>query len=186
MLLKTQAPARVLLADPGWKPDDKLPGDKRGAQKNYKVMPTVDIMRMPLPAFEQNAILFLWRLSSMPQDALDVVRAWSFVPKSEIVWEKLTKEGKPWFGMGRYVRASHETCIIATRGWFKVQDRAIRSRFSAKVPVDDAGEYIHSAKPDEFYDIIEKLSPGPYVELFARRFRPGWTSFGNQLPGVAP
>jgi N6-adenosine-specific RNA methylase IME4 len=187
MLLRTQAPARVLLVDPPWSFSDQLPGDGRGAAKNYRVLSVEQIMRFPLPAFEPDAILFLWRVASMPQEALDVVRCWGFRVKSEIIWQKLTKTGKPWIGMGHYVRSSHESCLVATRGRFKVADRSVRSRFEARVPVDDKGEYIHSAKPPEMYEIVEKLSGrGPYVELFSRGFRPGWTSFGDQLPGMKP
>lgn len=187
MILRTQAPARVLLADCPWRFSDNLPGDGRGAAKNYRTLSVEQLMRFPLPAFEQDAILFLWRVAAMPQEALDVARCWGFKVKSEIIWAKLTKTGKPWIGMGHYVRNSHETCLVATRGKFKVADRSVRDRFEAKVPVDDKGEYIHSAKPLEFYEIVEKLSGrGPYVELFSRGFRPGWISFGDQLPQKAP
>lgn len=176
-------PVRVILADPGWQLADKLPGKHRGAAKNYRVLPLHEIMRFPLPTLDRDAILFLWRLSSMPQEALDVVRAWGFAPKSEIIWEKLTKTGKPWMGMGRYVRAAHETCLIATRGRFKVDSRSIRSRFSAKVPCDLDGRYTHSAKPAQFYAIVEELAKrGPYCELFARQRRGGWLSYGDELP----
>ncbi len=77
--------------------------------------------------------------------------------------------------MGHYVRASHETCIVARKGKAKVANRSILSTFSAI-----AGE--HSEKPEAFYrDIVERLTPGPYVELFARRHRDGWTCLGNEL-----
>jgi N6-adenosine-specific RNA methylase IME4 len=187
MILKTAAPARVLLADPPWKFGDALPGPSRGAGKNYKTLSVEEIMRFPLPEFEEAAVLFLWRSAALQEEALRVCRAWSFAPKSEVIWQKLTKDGKPWFGMGHYVRSSHEACLVATRGRFKVEDRSVRSRFEARVPVDDKGEYIHSAKPPEMYEIVEKLAGrGPYVELFSRGFRPGWTSFGDQLPGMKP
>ena len=113
-------------------------------------------------------------MSSQVEEAYRVVRAWGFVPKSEIVWEKLTSSGKPWFGMGRYVRASHETCIVAVRGRVQPLVRNIRSRFSAP-----GGR--HSEKPEVFYDLVERLAPGPYVELFARRQRPGWTCLGDEI-----
>ena len=82
------APYVCITADPPWKMGDKLPGKKRGAAKNYRVLTVSEIMRFPLPPIADDAILFLWRLSAMPQEALDVVKAWGFVPKSEIVWEK--------------------------------------------------------------------------------------------------
>jgi N6-adenosine-specific RNA methylase IME4 len=166
---------RVVLADPAWLFGDKLPGKGRGASKHYGCMPTRDICRMPLPPTDDVALLALWRVSSMQRDALDVIDAWGFTLKTELVWVKTTKLGKRHFGMGRTLRAEHETCLIATRGRFKPKVRNIRTTFTA--PVQE-----HSRKPDEIYAILEALSDGPYVELFARRRREGWTSIGNELP----
>jgi N6-adenosine-specific RNA methylase IME4 len=174
----TTEPARVLLADPAWRFNDRLPGPSRGAAKNYEVMTVADICAFPLPSIATHAWLFLWRVSSQVEEAYQVVRAWGFTPKSEIVWEKVTVGGKPHFGMGRYVRASHETCIVAVRGRVQPADRAVRSRFTAPVRG-------HSEKPEAFYALVERLSPGPYVELFGRRRRPGWTVLGNQVPAEA-
>lgn len=176
-------PHGILTADPPWPFKDKLPGAKRGARKNYKLLSIDDICRFPLPPLKDDAILFMWRVSAMVPEAYEVVKAWGFRFKSEIVWQKLTKTGKPWFGMGRIVRASHETCLVAVRGKPKIKSLSIRSVFSAKVPVDEQGKYIHSAKPEEFYRlIVEKLHAGPYAELFARRHRDGWSCFGDELP----
>lgn len=182
---------RVVVADPPWKFGDTLPGDKRGAAKHYDVMDADAIARLRIPDVADDAHLFLWRVASMQREALDVVAAWGFDVKSEIVWLKRTKTGKRWFGMGRHVRAEHEVCLICTRGrGAGVRDRSQRSTFTTELYLDDdgggsfeavAGE--HSRKPDEFYAIVEALVPGPYVELFARRPRPGWQSIGNQLPG---
>lgn len=174
---------RVLTADCPWKFGDKLPGKKRGAEKNYRCMTVEEICAFEIPEMADDSYLFLWRVSSMVEEAYRVVRAWGFAPKSEIVWQKLTKKGKRWMGMGRHVRASHETCIIAVRGRPKRLSAAIRSRFAAKVPVGPDGKYVHSAKPEAFYDIVERLAPGPFVELFARRQRPNWTCFGDQITG---
>lgn len=175
------APTRLLLADPPWKFGDSLPGKTRGAGKQYKCMDANEIRAFPLPPIADDALLLLWRVASMPQEALDVCKDWGFIPKSEIIWEKLTKTGKPWFGMGRYVRAAHETCIVATRGRFKPASHSVRSRFSCAVPTDEHNKYIHSAKPLEFYEIAEQLAGGPGVELFARRKAYGWIQYGDQL-----
>src|SRR5688500_14613398 len=107
---------RVLVADPPWSFGDKLPGAGRGAEKHYDVLSVDDICAFAVPPTEPDALLFLWRVSSQQEEALRVVRAWGFKPHSEIVWDKLTVGGKPFFGMGRIVRGSHETCIIATKG----------------------------------------------------------------------
>lgn len=165
----------VIVADPPWRFGDPLPGKKRGAAKHYSTLSTAEIMRFPLPEMTRDAALFLWRVSAMQQEALDVIRAWGFEQKSEIVWRKMKPSGRVHFGMGRTVRASHETCLIATRGRPTVLSRRERSVFDAVV-----GE--HSAKPDEFYEIVERMFSGPYVELFARRHRAGWECFGDQLP----
>ena len=171
----------VLLADPPWKFGDGLPGKSRGAAKNYSVLTVQEIMRFPLPRFTESAILFLWRVSSMQAEALKVVDAWGFTVKSEIVWGKFRASGKPWFGMGRYVRAAHETCLVCTRGRYKVASRSVPSRFSARVPLAPDGSHLHSGKPPEFYEIVERLThPGEAkMELFARKARPGWVSFGE-------
>jgi len=172
----SRKPYGVLCADPPWMFGDKLPGPKRGAQKHYDVMSVEDICRFELPPLADDAYLFLWRVSAMVEEAYQVCRAWGFEPKSEIVWRKLSSTGKKeHFGMGWHVRAAHETCILAVRGKPKPLVRNIRSTFEA------AASRQHSAKPEIFYtDIVEKLSDGPYVELFARGQRPGWTCLGKE------
>lgn len=172
-------PARVLAADPPWKFGDQLPGPGRGADKHYPTMTVEEIKAFPLPVMQADALLFLWRVSAMVEEAYAVVRAWGFVPKSEIVWVKRTESGKRHFGMGHYVRAEHESCIIATRGSAKVEDRGVRSTFEAPI-----GR--HSAKPDRFYEIVQQLSFGPHVELFARTTRPGWRQYGHEMPEAHP
>jgi N6-adenosine-specific RNA methylase IME4 len=132
-----------------------------------------ELCRFRLPPLAPNCFLFLWRVSALVDDAYAVCRSWGFVPKTEIVWEKLTPKGNPWFGMGRYVRASHETAILAVRGKPEPLARNIRSRFSAP-----AGR--HSEKPEAFFDLVEAIAAGPYLELFARRQRAGWTCLGDQ------
>lgn len=170
--------ASVLVADPPWKFGDALPGPGRGAAKHYDVMDIDALCRFELPDLAADAVLFMWRVAAMQEEALRLVRAWGFTLKSELVWLKTTKNGKRWFGMGRYVRAEHETCLIATRGRPVIKSRSVRSTFAA-----EAGR--HSAKPERFFEIVEQLCDGPYVELFARRHRPGWTCLGNELTKAA-
>ncbi len=204
---------KVLVADVPWKFGDRLPGKGRGAEKHYPCMSTSELMRFPLPEMAADSMLVFWKVAAMPQDALDIVRAWGFTPKAEIVWVKTTgrvdlvsiktlqklfawlpgDKSRGWakavirsidalaaavhlaFGMGRYVRNCHEVAIVCTRGRFKVKSRSIRSVFFAP-----RGR--HSAKPDAFYELVEALADGPYVELFARRERAGWTTLGNEIP----
>jgi N6-adenosine-specific RNA methylase IME4 len=119
----------------------------------------------------------------MVEEAYAVARAWGFVPKSEIVWVKTSGSEaynelgalKLHFGMGRYVRASHESCVVAVKGNPARKSASVRSVFHAPV-----GR--HSAKPERFYDIVEELAFGPYCELFGRTRRAGWTQHGDELP----
>lgn len=168
-------PIRVLCADPAWSFGDKLPGKSRGAERNYRVMTVDEVCAFPLPPLADDALLFLWRVSSQVEEAYRVVRAWGFVPKTEIVWRKQTSKGNRHFGMGRIVRAEHETCVVAKRGRPAILSKSVRSVFDAPV-----GE--HSEKPESFYtDVVEQLSAGPYAELFARRRRPGWDCYGLEV-----
>lgn len=170
-----EEPALALVADPPWKFGDKLPGPGRGAEKHYRCMPVEEIEAFPVPEMLPDSVLFLWRVSSMVEEALRVARAWGFVPKAEVVWVKTTTLGRVRMGMGRYVRNAHEACIVATRGRFKPSDRGVLS-------VVHAPRGRHSAKPDAFYAMVERLAAGgPLVELFARTPRPGWRQHGDQL-----
>lgn len=165
---------RVLVADPPWRFEDQLADTTRGAATQYKTMSVDEIMSFKLPPMYEESTLFMWRVASMQREALDVIEAWDFEVKAEIVWKKLTKHGKRFFGMGRQVRMEHEVCLIATSGRPPTLDKAIRSTFEAPV-----GR--HSEKPEEFYRIVERMKSGPYCELFARRMRENWTCMGNEI-----
>jgi len=187
-----------------------LPGASRGAAKNYRVLTVDQIARflddaengferdpqtgraIPLRHYlAPDCRLFLWRVASMQQEALDVMKAWGFTLKTEVVWAKVSKgpgpvfdaeelgdEDKLHFGMGRTLRASHETCLIGQMGRPERLSASIRSLFFA--PYER-----HSSKPEVFYrQIVEKVSPGPYVELFARTQREGWLCLGDEVAPV--
>lgn len=179
-----EQPFNVIIADPPWSFSDKLGGETRGAAAHYTVMRQSGIedyvSSISLPVAD-DALLFMWRVASQPEEAIRVVRAWGFTPKSEVVWVKSARNGGLRIGMGRYVRNAHEVCVVASkgRGTALVRDHGTPSVITA-----NRGE--HSAKPDEFYVLVERLVGGPAsvrgIELFARRPRDGWTCVGNELP----
>lgn len=183
---------RVLVADPPWKFGDKLPGTSRGAEKNYQCMSTDEICDFTIPPMLDDSVLFLWRVAAMQEDALRVGKAWGFTHKTELVWRKQTTTGKRHFGMGRIVRAEHEVCLVFTRGTItrEVLNRSVRSVFDASSTglefiasgMFEAPYSTHSQKPEAFFEIVESLFEGPYVEIFARgKPRPKWLKLGNQV-----
>jgi len=191
---------QTVICDAPWSFSDSLPGPKRGASSHYHTITAKGLQDLRLPPIAPDALLFFWKVAAMQQEALDVIRAWGFTPKSELVWVKTTTPCGPElggytkrrrgaktttglpdattaFGMGRTARMNHETCIVATRGKTShlVQRHDVRSVFFAPVGV-------HSAKPDAFYQIVEALTEGPILELFARRERGGrYTCIGDEL-----
>lgn len=165
---------RAVVADPPWPFLDSNPGPGRGAAKHYALMSLTDIMLFRLPKIADDALLFLWRVSCMQPEAIAVCRAWGFEPYGEMVWRKLTTRGNPVMGMGRVTRNGHESVLIGRRGKPRIKNHDVRSIFEAKT-----GK--HSEKPDTFYELVERLSAGPYLELFARRERDGWTTLGDEV-----
>jgi len=167
--------ARVVVADPPWPFEDRLPGG-RGAAQHYRTLALERIKRFPLPELEKDAVLFLWRVAAMQEEALEVVRAWGFTPKAEVVWAKTTDDGKRLrMGMGRTVRNCHETCLIAVRGKpVCLSKRELSIFYAPRGP-------LHSAKPDKFFKLVQRLYAGPYAELFARAERAGWEQYGDML-----
>lgn len=172
---------KVLCADPPWPFNDALPGKTRGARRNYATLMVNEIARFPLPPLADDCWLFLWRVAAMQQEALDVAWAWGFAPMTEIVWLKKTVHGNRWFGMGRVVRAEHETCLVARRGHPEVKSHSVRSTIVTEFSGLSAVVGRHSEKPEKFYEVVEQLCDGPYAELFARRQRQGWTCIGDEL-----
>ena len=157
---------KTVLADPPWDINQK---GKRGASNHYELMTLDRIKAMPIKELcAENAHLYLWIPNGLLQEGLDVIKAWGFTFRSPIYWIK------PRLGLGNYIRNASETCLFATRGHAPVKFHAQPNWLFA--PLQD-----HSHKPEEQYAIIERLSDGPYLELFARRRQPGWDVWGNEI-----
>jgi len=165
----------VILADPPWRYDNV--GVHGAVEPHYPTMSIEDICDLGeiLPVAE-NAALFLWATNPLLQDAFFVIDAWSFDYKTNIVWVK-TELRRP--GSGWYVRGRHELCLICVRGSFTPLDENISPPIGSVIeaPVSE-----HSEKPEELYGIIEQLYPDcSYLEVFARKNRDGWTSWGDEI-----
>ncbi|RIT44624.1 methyltransferase [Mycobacteroides abscessus] len=157
---------RTILVDPPW---DVQQQGGRGADRHYPLMPLERIKAIPVADLATpDAHLWLWVTNATLRIGYDVMEAWGFVPRSPLTWIK------PRLGLGNYLRNATEHLILGTRGNAPVRFRAQPTWIFA--PLQD-----HSHKPEEQYAIVERISPGPYLELFARRRQPGWDAWGNEI-----
>lgn len=159
----------TLLADPPW--DICQVGGRLGvgADRHYDLMPVERIATLPVSQLAaSSAHLWLWVTNASLWAGKYVMEAWGFSYRSILTWIK------PRFGLGHYLRTQTEHLLLGVRGTAPVQFRSQGSWFYA--PVQE-----HSHKPEEQYAIIERCSPGPYLELFARRHQPGWHVWGNEV-----
>lgn len=164
-------PYRTVVADPPWQ--FRGAATKAIASKHYDTMPTVDICALQ-PAAADDAHLWLWGVNAMMEDAYAVVRAWGFEPVTLLTWCKKQP------GVGHYLRNNTEHCVFATRGRPMTPERKPLSTWYVWPRTE------HSRKPDAFYDLVEHVSPGPWLELFARRARMGdWHYWGAESLGTA-
>ncbi len=166
-----------IYADPPWAMAMRSPkGEGRSASRHYATMSLAEIKALPL-AFTGAAdcMLLMWVIDPMLPQAMEVVSAWGFTLKTVgFYWEKLNANGTPVMSTGYWTRANPEQCWLATRGSPKRLARDVRRLI--REPRRE-----HSRKPERVYGDIERLVGGPYLELFARERRPGWTSWGDQL-----
>jgi N6-adenosine-specific RNA methylase IME4 len=152
-------------------------GQGRSASRHYQTMTIEQIAALPVASIAApDCVLFFW--ATMPQlpAAIGIIKAWSFTYKTAaFTWIKQSRSGsRLHWGMGFSTRSNAEICLLATRGSPKRIAANVHSVIIS--PVQE-----HSRKPDEALERIERLVGGPYVELFARRQRPGWSACGDQL-----
>ncbi len=177
---------KTILADPPWQFQNRTgkvaPEHKR--LNRYPTMRLNEIARLPVSEIAADkAHLYLWVPNALLPDGLSVMRAWGFEYKTNIVWEKVRKDGEPdGRGVGFYFRNVTELLLFGIRG----QHNRTLSPARSQVNLLRTMKREHSRKPDEIYPIIERCSEGPYLELFARGTRKGWDLWGNQanLPYV--
>jgi N6-adenosine-specific RNA methylase IME4 len=157
---------RTILVDPPW---DVQQIGGRGASQHYDLMSMERIKAMPVADLAaEDAHLWLWVTNATLRHGYDVAEAWGFTVRSPLTWVKFR------LGLGNYLRNSTEHLLFATKGKAPVLFNSQPTWISA--PVQE-----HSRKPEEQYALIERISPGPYLELFARRPQPGWDAWGNQI-----
>lgn len=170
---------RTILADPPWQFQNRTgkmaPEHKR--LNRYKTLSLQEICEIPVSfASDNQAHLYLWVPNALLLEGLQVMRAWGFEYKTNIVWHKTRKDGGPdGRGVGFYFRNTTEIVLFGTRGKLRTLKPG-----RTQVNIIRTQKREHSRKPDELYDIIEACSPEQYLELFARGTRSGWKTWGNQ------
>ena len=176
----------TILADPPWQFQNRTgkvaPEHKRLSR--YDTMQLEDIMALPVEQLaEDTAHLYLWVPNALLPDGLRVMEAWGFQYKSNLVWHKIRKDGGPdGRGVGFYFRNVTELILFGVRG----KNARTLDPGRSQVNFLATRKREHSRKPDEFYEIVESCSPGPYLEMFARGARPGWQVWGNQSEEYYP
>ena len=167
----------VILADPPWNWKARSQkGEGRSAKNHYSIMEQADLCGMSVRDFAApDCVLFLWVLNSMLGQGLQLLDAWGFAFKTVgFCWVKTNrKSGSLFMGLGYHTLQNVELCLIATRGKPKRLSGGVH-----QVVMSPRRE--HSRKPDEVYERIEALYPGPYLELFSRTNRKGWDQQGYQ------
>lgn len=171
---------RTILADPPWQFQNRTgkvaPEHKR--LNRYSTMTLEEIKALPVErAAAETAHLYLWVPNALLPEGLEVMKAWGFRYKGNIVWQKIRKDGGPdGRGVGFYFRNVTELLLFGTRG----RNARTLSPGRSQVNIISTRKREHSRKPDEQYPIITSCSPGPYLEMFARGKRDGWVIWGNQ------
>jgi len=170
----------TILADPPWRFTNRTgkmaPEHKR--LKRYATMTLEDIYKLPIADLAKSqSHLYLWVPNALIAEGLETMRRWGFTYKSNLVWYKVRKDGGPdGRGVGFYFRNVTELVLFGVRGSLRTKDPG---RTQTNVIVTRKRE--HSRKPDEQYDLIERCSHGPYLELFARFPRKKWHQWGDEI-----
>lgn len=172
----------TILADPPWQFQNrtgKMAPEHRRLSR-YSTMNLQQIVELPVQMLAaERSHLYLWVPNALLEQGLQVLRAWGFEYKTNIVWHKVRKDGgSDGRGVGFYFRNVTELILFGVRG-SKARTLAAGRR---QVNLVATRKREHSRKPDELYDLIETCSWGPYLELFARTQRYGWTAWGNETP----
>lgn len=169
----------LIYADPAWRyAATGKSGSRLRIENQYPTMTTAEICALPVEGIcDQDAMLFLWVPSSLLRDGLEVMSAWGFEYVTQAVWHK--KGGKAPFMGGVFLQA-HETLLVGKRG-NGLPGPDSKNKISSVI---EAPRGKHSQKPDLMYGLFEKMYPAfknNFVELFARKKRDGWASWGNEV-----
>lgn len=168
---------QTVMADPPWweAGGGKI---KRGADRHYPLMKTPDICALPVSQWAApDAHLYLWVTNNFLEDGLEAMKAWGFRYVTTITWMKDRA------GLGQYFRGITEHCLFGVRGRIPYQLTDDGHRLQGTTGFFEAPRGEHSEKPAAMRRMVEKVSPGPRLEIFARMAAAGWDVWGNESSG---
>ncbi len=144
----------------------------------YPTMSFEEIAALPIEKLtSEQSHLYLWCPNALLLEALSIMKVWGFDYKTNIVWYKVRKDGGPdGRGVGFYFRNVTELLLFGSKGRLRTLKPG-----RTQVNIVIARKTEHSRKPEAMYDLIQRCSPGPYLELFARERVPGWVQWGNEV-----
>jgi N6-adenosine-specific RNA methylase IME4 len=170
----------TILVDPPWRFTNRTGkvGPEHRRLHRYQTMSFEDIAALPVGDLAlPKSHLYLWSPNALLAEALMIMKAWGFTYKTNIVWYKVRKDGGPdGRGVGFYFRNVTELLLFGVKGKLRTLPPG---RTQVNILISRKQE--HSRKPDSMYDLIEKCSPAPFLELFAREHVDGWTQWGDEL-----
>lgn len=179
LLAKITGQYSTILADPPWQfvnRTGKVAPEHRRLLR-YPTMELAEILELPVSRLAAaQSHLYLWVPNALLREGLRVMDGWGFTYKCNLVWYKIRKDGGPdGRGVGFYFRNVTELILFGVRGSMRTLPPG-----RTQVNILSSRKREHSRKPDQIYDLIEKCSPGPYLEVFARFRRAGWQQWGNE------
>jgi N6-adenosine-specific RNA methylase IME4 len=169
-IIKSAAKFATIVIDPPWDWGDEGDQDQMGrARPDYATMSKEQLMALPVGTLaDDDCHLYMWITNRSLPKGFDLIQAWGFRYITAITW------AKPSFGMGNYFRGQTEQILFAVKGSQPLKRKDVGTLFTAP-----RGPNGHSSKPVEFYDLVESCSPGPFLEMFSRHNREGWTAWGE-------
>ena len=178
--MRSSAAHRTVVVDPPWPYPGGFNGFGSRKKLPYRSMSVTCISKLPIAeSLAREGYVFLWTTNKYLGDAFKILAGWGFSYRQTLTWCKPERGG-----LGGMFGTNVEFCLVAqnirpgtnAHGSRTNRERIPTSWFEWKVRG-------HSEKPDEFYALVERVSPGPYLDVFARRARPGWTSIGDAIDG---
>ena len=167
--LEAQGLFQTIVIDPPWDWSDEGDVNQFGRTKpDYATMPIEEIEKLPIDKIsDENCHLYLWVTNRSLPKAFRLIKNWGFRYITCLTWVK------PSIGVGSYFRGSTEQVLFAVKGSQPLKRKDVGTHFLA-----NRGE-VHSAKPDEFYSLVESCSYAPYIDVFGRKERDGWSVWGE-------